>query len=76
MDAELLSFNPTHDGVQLLISLGTWPEGIWREQPSRDHQRDFRGRMIKVSILGCLRVHEMPKLLHKRSCEVLSDTKQ
>ena len=58
-------FNLTHDGVQLLISLGIWPEGIWREQPSRDHQRDFRGRMIKVSILGCLGGHGMPKLLQK-----------
>ena len=34
--------------MQLLVSLGVWPEGIWREQPSHQHKKRFHGRMYKV----------------------------
>ena len=40
--------------MQLLISLGVWPEGIWREQPSHQHKQRFSGRMYKVGSLRSL----------------------
>ncbi|CAL5227039.1 g9936 [Coccomyxa viridis] len=36
---------------KLLVSLGVWPEGIWREQPSHQHKQRCRGRMYKVSCI-------------------------
>ena len=34
--------------LQLFVSLGLWPEGIWREQPSINHKQRCKGSMHKV----------------------------
>ena len=51
--------------MQLLVSLGVWPEGIWREQPSHQHKQRCSGRMYKVGLCtACFSVHRLA--LHAR----------
>ncbi|CAK0759691.1 hypothetical protein CVIRNUC_002717 [Coccomyxa viridis] len=36
---------------KLFVSLGLWPEGIWREQPSLNHKQRCKGSMHKISCI-------------------------